>query len=303
MCTQGSRVTDGSTLAAHVGPSVLPAADGPTVLPTVVIQANRGLWNLDLYALWEFRELVYFIVWRDLKTRYKQSALGVSWALVQPFVTMLIFTVVFAHFARMPSDGLPYPLFALTALLPWTYLSQAISRSGSGLVSNANLISKVYFPRLVIPLAGVATPLVDFMVAFALLLAMMVWYGTALSAFVLLLPLFVLMALVTALSISLWLSALHVRYRDVGHVIPFLLQIWMYASPVAYPVSLVPPRWQAVYALNPMVTVIEGFRWCLLGAPRPNLEGAAMSSAGVVALLLGGLLYFRATERTFADLI
>jgi lipopolysaccharide transport system permease protein len=216
---------------------------------------------------------------------------------------MVVFTVIFSRFARMPSDGLPYQLFAFAALLPWTYFSEAVNRSGVGLVLNANLISKVYFPRLIVPLAAALAPLVDFVLAFLVLVALMGWYGTTPTVLVLMLPLFLLLACATATGIGLWLSALNVKYRDVRYVIPFLIQIWMYASPVAYPMSLVPPAWRSVYALNPMVIVIEGFRWCLLGAPRPEPALAAMSTVVVAVLLLGGLLYFKKMERTFADLI
>ena len=275
---------------------------GPVAAPTVIIEASRG-FSLDLPSTWEYRELVYFMVWRDLKTRYKQTAIGVGWALAQPFVTMVMFTVVFAHFARMPSEGLPYPLFAFTGLLPWIYFSQAVGRSGAGLVSNANLISKVYFPRLIIPLAAAATPLVDLLLAFVVLLGLMAWYGVAPPVSAILLPSFVAMAFAAAMALGLWLSALNVRYRDVGHIIPFLLQIGMYASPVAYPVRLVPSPWRGFYSLNPMVTVIEGFRWCLLGAPRPDLGVATMSTVAIAVLFIGGLLYFKASERTLADLV
>jgi lipopolysaccharide transport system permease protein len=243
------------------------------------------------------------MVWRDVKTRYKQTALGVGWALLQPLLTTVIFTVVFANFARMPSQGVPYPLFAFTALLPWAYFSQALGRSSVGLVSNANLISKVYFPRLILPLAAAATPLVDFCLTFVVLLGLLAWYQIVPSPAVLLLPVFVVMAFLTAVAVSLWLSALNVKYRDVGHLIPFLIQIWMYASPVVYPLSLVPERWRLIYGINPMVTVVEGFRWSLLGTPRPDGPIALISSAVMLVTLAGGFTYFKATERTFADVI
>jgi lipopolysaccharide transport system permease protein len=273
------------------------------VMPWVVIQGGQESWRREALALWEFRELLFFMVWRDVKTRYKQTALGIGWAVLQPVLTAAIFTIVFAYFARMPSEGLPYPLFAFTALLPWAYFSQALSRASVGLVSNANLISKVYFPRLILPLAAALTPVVDLLLTFVVLIGFLVWYQVVPTAAVLLLPVFIAMAFVSAVAISLWLSALNVKYRDVAHLIPFLIQVWMYASPVVYPVSLVPERWRVLYALNPMVTVVEGFRWSLLGGPRPDATMALVGLTVTLVTLAGGLWYFRSTERTFADVI
>jgi len=278
-----------------------PVRDG--VSPTVVIEPRKGLFDLDLGALWEYRELLYFLVWRNVKVRYKQTAIGATWVVLQPLLTMMIFTVVFSYMAKIPSDGLPYPIFAYTALLPWTYFSQAVSRSGVGLVGNANLVSKVYFPRLIIPLASVVTPLVDFVLSFVILLGLMVWFGITPTWGVLVLPLFLLLALATALSVGLFLSALNVKYRDVGYVIPFLTQFWMYASPVIYPVSLVPEKWRLLYSLNPMVGVIEGFRWAMLGKEGVDFGVMAVSAVVVVALLFAGLIYFKHMEQTFADII
>ena len=272
-------------------------------IPTVVIEPRKGLLDLDLEALWEYRELLYFLVWRNVKVRYKQTVIGAGWVVLQPLLTMMIFTVIFSYLAKIPSDGLPYPIFAYTALLPWTYFSQALSRGGGGLVGSANLISKVYFPRLIIPLASVVTPLVDFGLSFVILLGLMVWYGITPTWGVLALPCFLFMALVTALAVSLFLSALNVKYRDVGYIIPFLTQFWMYASPVIYPVSLIPEQWRLLYSLNPMVGVIEGFRWALLGTAAPDFRVISISIVMVVALLLGGLVYFKHMERTFADII
>src|SRR5215831_13221287 len=269
----------------------------------MVIQPRKNFLHIDLRAIWEYRELLYFLVWREVKVRYKQTMLGSAWAILQPLFTMVLFTAIFGNFARIPSDGLPYPLFAYTALLPWTYFSQAISRSGTSLVDNANMISKVYFPRLIVPLAAVATPLVDFFLAFLVLLGMMVWFGGAPGWNALALPLFLLLACITALAVSLWLSTLNVRYRDVRHTIPFLMQLWMYASPIAYPVSLIPDKWRMLYSLNPMMGVIEGFRWALLGKQSPDFRVMAVSTAIILALLLGGLVYFRRMEQTFADVI
>jgi lipopolysaccharide transport system permease protein len=271
--------------------------------PVVLIQPRNGWLSFDLAALYRHRELLYFLTWRDVIVRYKQAAVGIAWAVLQPLLTMVVFTVIFGHFAKMPSDNLPYPIFAYTALLPWNYFAQAIGRSGTSLVSNANLISKVYFPRLVIPISGAIAPLVDFVISFVILLGMMAWYGIAPTWGVLALPLFTLLTVVTAVAVSLYLAALNVKYRDVGHAIPFLVQFWMYASPVVYSVSIIPEKWRLLYSLNPMVGVIEGFRWALLGKEQPDFAAIAMSSSVVVALLLGGLMYFKRTERIFADII
>jgi lipopolysaccharide transport system permease protein len=278
------------------------AANGPT-LPLVVIEPGQSLLRAELPALWEFRELLYFMVWREVKTRYKQTALGVGWAVLQPLLTTAIFTVVFAYFARMPSEGIPYPLFALCGLLPWSYFSQALGRSSVGLVTNANLISKVYFPRLILPIASAATPLVDFLLTLLVVLALMAWYHVVPTAAIFVLPLFMVMAFGAALSISLWLSALNVKYRDVSHLIPFLIQIWMYASPVVYPTSIVPERWRLLYGINPMVTVVDGFRWSLVGAAPPDPTLALVSIAATLVTMASGLVYFKSTERTFADVI
>ena len=271
--------------------------------PGILIEPKRRLLHLDLGAVWQYRELLYFLVWRDVKVRYKQTAIGAAWTILQPLMTMAIFTVVFGNFAKIPSDGLPYPVFAYTALLPWTYFAQAIGRSGSSLVGNTSLIKKVYFPRLIIPISAAIAPLVDFAVAFTLLLAMMGWYGIAPTWGLTALPFFLLQALATVLAVSLFLSALNVRYRDVGHAIPFLIQFWMYASPVAYPVSLVPLKWRPLYSVNPMVGIIEGFRWALLGKGSPDFRAMAVSAIVVLGLLVGGLVYFKRMERTFADVI
>ena len=272
-------------------------------LPTFVIQAHSGLGSLDVAALWQYRELLYFLIWRDVKVRYKQSLIGAGWAIFQPVMTMAIFTLVFGHFAKIPSDGLPYSVFALTALLPWTYFSAALSRSGTGLVNNANLITKVYFPRLLIPLADVITPAVDFFFAFLVLLGLIAWFGIVPTWGVLALPLFFLLAMSTALAIGLWLSPLQARYRDVGHAIPFVIQFWMFASPVVYPVSLVPESLRLVYSLNPMVGVIEGFRWGLLGKANPDFALMLVSAAVVLVLLAGGIVFFKRMERTLVDVI
>jgi len=268
-----------------------------------IIQPHTRLFHLDLRAVWDYRELLFFLIWRDVKVRYKQTVIGAAWAILQPLLTMVIFTIVFGTFAKIPSDGLPYSIFAYAALLPWQYFAQAISHSSDSLVSSANLITKVYFPRLIIPLSAAVAPLVDFAIAFVILLGMLVWFGIAPTWGVLALPLFLLLALVTALAVGLWLSTLNVTYRDVRYTIPFLVQFWLYASPVAYPVSLVPEHWRLLYSLNPMAGVIEGFRWALLGKASPDFGVMAVSTAVVLALLLGGLVYFTRMERTFADVV
>jgi len=285
-----------------------PLVAGPTpqskmTNPLVVIEPRKGLFELDLAAVWQYRELVYFLVWRDVKVRYKQTALGAAWVILQPLMTMAIFTVIFSYFAKIPSDGLPYPVFAYAALLPWNYFSQALSRSGNSMIGNAHLITKVYFPRLIIPLASTFTPAVDLLVSVVPLLGLMIWYGVSPTRGVLVLPLFLLLALVTALSVGLWLSPIHVRYHDVGYVTPFLIQLWMYASPVIYPVSLVPEHWRLLYSFNPMAGVIEGFRWALLGKQSPDFAVMAVSAALVVALLLAGLVFFKHMESSFADIV
>jgi len=269
--------------------------------PTVVIEPGKGLFHLDLQAVWQYRELLYFLIWRDVKVRHKQTVIGVGWAILQPFMTMVIFTAVFGKLMNVPSDGLPYPIFAYTALLPWTYFSQAISRSGASLVGNAHLISKVYFPRVIVPTSSAVAPLLDFAIAFVMLVGMMVWYGITPTWGILILPLILLLALATALAVGLWLSALNVRYRDVGHIIPFLVQFWMFASPVAYPLSLVPDKWRLLYSLNPMVGVIEGCRWALLGQASLDFGALAASAVIVTALLIGGIVCFEQMEQTFAD--
>jgi lipopolysaccharide transport system permease protein len=271
--------------------------------PNVVIERRNGLFHLNLHAVWQYRELLYFLAWREIKVRYKQTAIGAAWAILQPVLTMAIFTVIFGKFAKIPSDGIPYPLFSYTALLPWVYFAHALGRSGVSLVGDANLIKKVYFPRLVIPLSSAVTPLVDFILAFLVLLAMMLWFGVAPGWGVLALPLLLFLALLTALSVSLWLAPLNVRYRDIRHALPFLVQIWMYASPVAYPLSIVPEKWRLLYSLNPLVGIIEGFRWALLGKGSPDFTVMIASTVVVLALLFGGIMYFNWMERTFADVI
>jgi len=271
--------------------------------PRIFIQPSRGWVPLRLKELWEYRELLYFLVWRDVKVRYKQTVLGAAWAIIQPFFTMVVFSIFFGRLAGIPSDGLPYPIFAYCALLPWQLFSHAMTESGNSLVANQNLITKVYFPRLVIPISAVLAGLVDFGIAFLVLLGMMAYYGMAPTIAVVTLPLFILLAVSSALAVGLWLSALNVQYRDVRYTIPFLAQFWLFATPIAYPSSLVPEGWRVLYGLNPMAGVVEGFRWALLGTANAPGSMLAVSVAVVLALLISGLYYFRSMERTFADVV
>jgi lipopolysaccharide transport system permease protein len=265
------------------------------------IQPSRGWVCLRLKDLWQYRELLYFLVWRDVKVRYKQTALGAAWAILQPVLTMLVFSVFFGRLAKVPSDGVPYPVFAFAALLPWQLFAYSLSESANSLVASQNLIKKVYFPRLAIPIASVLAGLVDFGVAFLILLGLMVYYRIPLTPAIAMLPVFVLLAIVTALAVGLWLSALNVQFRDVRYTIPFLTQFWLFATPVAYPVSLVPEKWRVLYGLNPMAGVVQGFRWALFGNSIGPGTIVAVSAVAVAGLLVGGLAYFRRMERTFAD--
>lgn len=274
----------------------------PADLPVMRIAPSHGWKVLDLREMWEYRELLYFLTWRDIRVRYKQTVLGAAWAIIQPFFTMVVFSLFFGRLAKVPSDGVPYPIFSYAALLPWNYFAYSLSQAGNSLVGSANLIRKVYFPRLVIPLASVLAGLVDFAVAFLVLLGMMVYFGVRPTAGALLLPGFLLLALVTALGVGLWLSALNVKYRDVRYVIPFLTQFWMFATPVAYPSSLLSEPWRTLYGLNPMVGVVEGFRWALLGTQPPSTM-VGVSVLVAVVLLVSGAFYFRRVEKTFADVV
>jgi lipopolysaccharide transport system permease protein len=268
-----------------------------------LIRPARGWVALRLRELWDYRELLYFLTWRDVKVRYKQTAIGAAWAVIQPFFTMVVFSVFFGNLARMPSDGIPYPIFAYSALVPWTYFANALTQASNSVVQHEHVITKIYFPRLVLPLASVLGGLLDFAIALTVLLGMMLFYGIVPTTAIWTLPLFVLLAVATALGVGLWMSALNVQYRDVRYAVPFLIQFWLFATPIAYPSSLVPQRWRALYGLNPMAGVVEGFRWVLLGqaqAPGPLL---AVSAAMVALLLLTGLYYFRRMERTFADVV
>ena len=275
-------------------------------MATIMIRPTRGIASLGLRAVWEYRELLYFLVWRDVKVRYKQTALGVLWVLLQPLVSMLIFTVLFGVLLRVPSGETPYPVFAYAGLLPWNYFAQSLSRASTSLVNSSHLITKIYFPRLVTPLSGVLSGLVDFAIAFVVLVALMLFYGIAPTARVLLLPALMVLALITALGFGLWFSALNVKYRDVNYLLPFLIQIWMYLTPVVYGSGLIPERYRFLLSLNPMTGVVEGFRWALLGGDLESyLSGPLMAlSVGIaVVVLVSGAYFFRTTERNFADVV
>lgn len=274
-----------------------------TIVQEVVIEPTSGIARLNMKTLWQYRELLGFLIWRDLKVRYKQTVLGIGWVLLQPILSTLIFTVVFGRLAGMPSDGVPYPLFAFSGLLAWNYFAGALSRAGTSLLQSVNLITKVYFPRLIIPISGVLVGLVDFAISFLTLIILLLIYNTPLTWKILLVPFFLLIGVLAAFGTSLWMSALSVRYRDVNHLLPFLIQIWMYATPVVYPVSMFPEHLQPLLGLNPMAGVVEGFRWALVGTavfPGPLL---LISLAVVIILAASGLAFFSATERTFADII
>ncbi|MDQ4077915.1 MAG: ABC transporter permease [Chloroflexota bacterium] len=279
------------------------AVSGPRDVQETIILPSSGWVPLELKELWHYRGLLYFFVWRDIKVRYKQTLLGAAWAIVQPFFTMVVFSIFFGQLAGMPSDGVPYPIFVYTALVPWTYFATALTQASTSLVEHERVITKVYFPRLLVPMAPMLAALVDFAIAFVILVGMMLWYGIVPSAAVLTVPLFVLLATATALSVGLWLAAFNVQYRDVRYVIGFLIQFWLFATPVAYPSSIVPEQWRILYGLNPMVGVVEGFRWALLGQARPPGLLLTVSLLTVIGLLVGGLYYFRRMEESFADVV
>lgn len=286
-----------------------PAEGAAPVRPTsgdlrvIRIERSEGWVALKLHELWEYRELLYFLVWRDVKVRYKQTMLGAGWAILQPFFTMVIFSIFFGRLAKIPSDGIPYPIFAYAALVPWTFFATALGRGADSLVSSADIIKKVYFPRMAVPIARVTAALVDLVLSFGVLLLMMRYYHVAATARVFWVPLFTLLAVVTALGASLWLSAMNVEFRDVQFVIPFLIQLWFFATPVIYPSSLLPGRWRLAYALNPMAGVVEGFRWALLGSQAVPGKILAVPVVTALALLVSGALCFRRMEKTFADIL
>ena len=291
----------------HMGTAIQrPAAMLPRTeksLPVFRIEPSVGWASLKLGELWAYRELLYFLVWRDVKLRYKQTELGIAWALIQPFLTMVIFSLLFGKLAKIPSDGSPYPIFTFTALVPWVFFANGLTQCSNSLVGNSNLITKVYFPRLIVPISAVLSGGLDFALSFLVLIGMLLYYGIPVTAAIFCLPLFLLLELITALGMGLWFSALNVKYRDVRFVVPFIVQIWMFATPIVYSSTLMPGRWRILYGLNPMVGVIEGFRWMLLGAQTHPTPVIAVSAVMAAAALVWGAFYFRRVERTFADLV
>lgn len=267
------------------------------------LQPSTGWQALNLAELWRFRELLYFLSWRDIKVRYKQTALGALWAILQPFLTMVVFSVFFGRLAKVPSDGMPYPLFAYTALLPWMFFANGLSHSSNSLVQSAGMLKKVYFPRLIVPMSSILSGVVDFAFAFVVLIALMLWYGVMPTIRIIWLPLLLLLAILTSFGVGLWLSAINVQFRDVRYTIPFITQFWLFATPIAYPSSLLSEPWRTLYGVNPMVGVVEGFRWALLGAQGLPSSMILLSAGMTCTLLVTGLFYFRRMERSFADIV
>ncbi len=269
--------------------------------PFTRIEPSRGWRSLGLKELWAYRELVYFFAWRNIKVRYKQTIMGAAWAIIQPVVTMVIFSLFFGRLAQMPSDGLPYPIFNYTALVPWSFFTTVIAQSASSVVGSAGMIKKIYFPRLAVPISSLLSSALDFSLAFAVLLVLMLAYGFAPTLNILYLPLLLLLAIATSLGAGLWLGALNARFRDIQYTIPFLIQVWFFSTPIVYPSSLLPEPWRALFGLNPMAGVVEGFRWALLGAETRPGAMIFVSSLVALALLVSGAYYFRRMEKTFAD--
>jgi len=275
----------------------------PSSPPVIILRPQRGWITLNLHELWEFRELLFFLTWRDIKVRYKQTVLGAAWAIIQPLFTMVIFSLFFGQLAKVPSDGLPYAVFSYAALVPWTFFATVLTQASNSLVMDANMLKKVYFPRLIMPTASMLAGLVDFALAFVILLGMQFFYGIVPTWHMIWLPYFLLLAMITALGVGLWLAALNVQFRDVRYMVPFLVQAWLFATPIAYPSSLLAEPWRTLYGINPMAGVVEGFRWALLGtshAPGPIL---IVSTLGALVLLVSGAFYFRRMEKTFADVV
>jgi lipopolysaccharide transport system permease protein len=274
-----------------------------TETPVIRIEPTKGWVSLKLREIWEYRELLYFLIWRDIKVRYKQTVLGIGWAIIQPFFTMVVFSIFFGKLAKMPSDGIPYPIFSYAALVPWTLFSNGLSKGANSLVSSSNLIKKIYFPRLIIPVSSVLSGLVDFVLAFTVLIGMMLYFGLAPTANIIWLPFLIGLSIIASLSVSLWLSAMNVQFRDVQYIMPFLTQLWLFATPIAYPSSLLSEPWKTIYGINPMVGVVEGFRWALLGTATAPGAMIIVSTLVTLVLLISGSLYFRRMEKTFADVV
>jgi lipopolysaccharide transport system permease protein len=269
----------------------------------IFIRPSQGWVSLKLYELWEYRELLYFLTWRDIKVRYKQTVLGASWAIIQPFFTMIVFSLFFGRLAKIPSDGIPYPIFSFAALVPWTFFANGLTQSSNSLVGSANLIKKVYFPRLVIPISSILSGVLDFAISFIMLLAMMVFYGCKPTSAIIWVPFLLLLALITSLGVGLWLSAMNVQFRDIRYTVPFITQFWLFATPIAYPSSLLSEPWRTIYGINPMVGVVEGFRWGLLGTGKSPGYMLSLSVLTALIILITGVYYFRRMEKNFADVI
>jgi lipopolysaccharide transport system permease protein len=275
----------------------------PLDLTVTHIRPSRGWISLNLHDLWHYRDLIYFLTWRDIKVRYKQTVLGAAWAILQPFFTMVVFSLFFGRLAGIPSDDMPYPIFSYAALVPWQFFANGLTQSSQSLVGSANLIRKVYFPRMVIPIGAILSGGVDFALAFVVLLAMMLFYGIVPTGNMVWLPALLLLALVTSLGVGLWLTALNVQFRDVRYAVPFMVQAWLFVTPIAYPSSLLDEPWRTLYAINPMAGVVEGFRWALLGADTRPGSMIIVSSVAALLLLVSGAYYFRRMEKSFADVI
>jgi lipopolysaccharide transport system permease protein len=284
-------------------PALVESPAAASAAPRIRVERSRGWVSLRLGDLWAYRELVYFLTWRDIKVRYKQTVLGAAWAILQPVLTMLVFSLFFGRLARMPSEGVPYPLFTFAALVPWTFFANGLTQSSNSLVGSANLITKVYFPRLIVPVATILSGVIDLILAFAVLVVMMAYYHITPSANVVWLPVFLLLAVMASLGTGLWLSAMNVQFRDVRYTVPFLTQFWLFATPIAYPSSLLSQPWRTIFGINPMVGAVDGFRWALFGHAAPPLTIAAVSFASALLVLVTGALYFRRMERTFADIV
>ncbi|HLF26884.1 MAG TPA: ABC transporter permease [Anaerolineae bacterium] len=280
-----------------------PSLPTKATLPVIRIEPSKGWVSLKLRELWAHRELLYFLTWRDIKVRYKQTVLGAAWAVIQPFFTMVVFSLFFGRLAKVPSDGIPYPIFSYAALVPWTFFAQGLNQASNSLVIGAKLIKKVYFPRLVMPIATILAGVIDFALAFVVLLVMMLVYGIVPTANIVWLPLFLLLALVTSLGVSLWLSALNIQFRDVRYTVPFITQFWMFVTPIAYPSSLLEEPWRTLYGINPMAGVVEGFRWALLNTATTPGPILIVSTLTALILLVSGAFYFRRMERYFADVV
>ena len=290
-------------LILHNKTEIIRPHSPPSPLPEIIIEPSKGWVALKLKELWEYRELLYFFVWRNIKVRYKQTILGAAWAIIQPFSTMVVFSLFFGRLAQVPSDGLPYPIWNYAALVPWQFFASGLSQSSNSLVANGNMIKKIYFPRLAMPISTVFSGVIDFALAFVVLLLMMFYYGIVPTINAIWLPAFLLLALVTSLGVGLWLSAMNVQFRDIRYTIPFITQFWLFATPIAYPSSLLSDPWRTIYSINPMVGVVEGFRWALLGTDTAPGSVIIVSSLAALILLVSGAFYFRRMERTFADVV